>query len=183
VGGARWRDHASNHFTTGSVRASALRGILVVAAVVLGSVILANAFPDSTGPRGAVAQTQSPSPEPSESNSPSPPKPNKPKCQVENVKVAVDNGTDVTGLAAATAETLQAKGYTPVEIGDAPDKPVETTILNYVGPQGKVEAKCLAKKIFKGALLRPLPEGTGLPVLTQVAIYIGEDYAATHPVG
>jgi hypothetical protein len=179
LAGRRWRDHAVDRFGEGFVRATALRGVLVVAAVVIGAIIISNGFPKG-GPGPTAGGTPPKTSSPSASKTPSP-TPTTPQCVPQGVEVAVENGTDVTGLAAATAATLQTKGYVPGDIGNAPTT-LTTTVVYYNGPDNMFEAKCLRKKVFTTAVIKSLPEGTGLPVSTDVAVYLGDDYASEHPV-
>jgi hypothetical protein len=177
--GRRWREHAFDRYGEGFVRATALRGVLVVAAVVIGAIIISNGFPKGRqGPAAGGTPAKTSSPTPSETPSPTP---TARQCVAQGVEVAVENGTDVTGLAAATAATLQTKGYVPGDIGNAPST-LTTTVVYYNGSDNKFEAKCLRQKVFTTAVIKALPEGTGLPVSTDVAVFVGEDYASEHPV-
>ena len=178
--GRRWREHASSRFGEGFVRATALRAFLVVAAVVLGAIIIANGFPRGRPAPAAGGAPTTTSAVPTHTSTPSP-SATQPQCVAQGVEVAIENGTDVTGLAAATAATLQTKGYVPGDIGNAPTT-LTTTALYYNGSENKFEAKCLKKMVFKTAVIKPLPSGTGLPVSTDVAVYLGDDYASAHPV-
>ena len=61
--------------------------------------------------------------------------------------IGVYNGTDISGLAAKTKETLEKAGYRVVKTGNYPTKPVEKTIL-------KVYAEAIGEELlpyFTGA--------------------------------
>ena len=181
--GRRWRNDALDRLREGFVRATALRGFLVVAAVVIGAIIISNGFPQARQGPGATAPppTSPTTNSPTQSTTTPSPTPTPRQCVAQGVEVAVENGTDVTGLAAATAATLQTKGYVPGDIGNAPSS-LTTTVLYYNGSDHKFDAKCLRKEVFTTAVIKALPAGTGLPVSTDVAVYLGDDYASEHPV-
>ncbi len=166
-----------------SLATSTLRFAIIVALVVGGIVVISQAFPEpaSTGsPGGGGVATQSPSP----STSPTKPPKEEPSPQVVGVVLGVYNGTEVTGLAGGTASKLEDKyGYVvpPEDVGDTPTKPVPVTILFYRSPRDQTEAQYLADEFFKGldVQIQRLDPGTDIPKDVQVAIYLGNDYAAT----
>ncbi|MCA1833162.1 MAG: LytR C-terminal domain-containing protein [Actinomycetota bacterium] len=172
------------------MRASAVRGAILVAAVVVGGVVIANAFPSSGGPSEITQPTESPSPShsPGPSNSPKPPKLQCPAPS--SVRVAVENATSTAGLAAATATKLTNTGYNvnpDTDIGNAPSESTTTTVY-FRGPDNKIAARCVKKKLFPTGAVVPIPAegltGTTPAVgpLVQVAVYLGSDYAAANPV-
>lgn len=175
------------------MRASSVRGAIVVAAIVISAVVIANAFPSSgAGPAPVTSPTHSPSPTPTTpTGSPSPQK--KPCPDVGTVHVAVENATSTAGLAAATATRVSAAGYQidtspeSSDVGNAPSEAATTTIY-FRGPQNKRAAVCAKVKLFKIATIAKMPAG-GLTGTTpaidesvQLAVYLGSDYAAAHPV-
>ena len=161
-----------------------------MAAVVVSAIVIANAFPSSGGPStgGQPSPTVTATPTPSGTTTPPPVK----VCVTPpaNVRVAVENATSTAGLAGATAARLQAAGYNvndETDVGNAPSESTTTTV--YVrGVDNRAAAKCLRKKFFKIAEVRPMPtEGlTGttpsIEPAVQVAVYLGSDYAAANPV-
>ena len=88
---------------------STLRGIILVAAVVIGVLLIGQAFGSSAGLK-LQAASPSPSASPSTSPSPSPSHSTKPplthKTAVVGVPVQVLNGSGANGLGASVADTL-----------------------------------------------------------------------------
>jgi hypothetical protein len=170
------------------VNTGAIRGVLLVAGIVVGAVVIANGFPTaSTGPGPSAHHSPSPP-----SQQPSPPAtPAKQKLQCPSssgVHAAVENATSTAGLAAATVRKLQPAGYTisaATDIGNATNDSATTTVY-FRGSANRDPARCLKKKFFPMASIRPLtPDATAFPRITsavQVAVFLGADYAATHPV-
>ena len=172
-----------------SVSTAALRGILVITALVLGVFVLSKAFPTTaevTAPEGGGQPTDggSPSvpatdsPQPSPQGSPDPVEPQEPD-PFEGIVVAVRNGTDVSGLAAETAQFLLRRGVdVPGEdeggVGDAADFYDQTTI--FYRPEGKTAAEALVEKWFQTALLQRAPADADPNF--DVTIVLGADYAA-----
>lgn len=166
-----------------SVATSTLRFAIIVALVVGGIVLIDRAFPQggtSALPNGGGGITSPPSPPSSPSKSPKP----QPSPQIAGVLIAVFNGTQVTGLAGETANTLEKKyGYVVKQTpADAPS-PVSQTTLYFRSPADKVEAEALAGSFpFKGldVKITRLPDtATNVDKSVQVAIYLGNDYAAS----
>jgi len=166
-----------------SVGTSTLRFAIIVALVVGGVLLINQAFPvlgssgGGTIPNGGPGVSSSPSP------SPSPSKPPKvtPSPQVVGVRIAVFNGTTVSGLAADTLTTITKK-YGMVAAQDPADAPsdVAQTTLYYRSPADEVEAQFLADDFFKSldVQITRLEPGTAVSRDVQVAIYLGNDYAA-----
>jgi hypothetical protein len=155
--------------------------VIIVALVVGGIVLLNRAFPEGgtsalPNPSGGTS-AQSPSPSSSPSRSPKP----KPSPQVVGVKIGVFNGAGITGLAGDTAIMLERKyGYDAVQVTDAP-APVAQTTLYYRSPADKVEAQELARLAFKELevkIARLDATATNVDKSVQVAVYLGNDYAA-----
>jgi hypothetical protein len=177
-----------------SVAASTIRVVLVAALVVAGVVLINQAFPDTlpsgggttpnggggggitpTGATGATAAstgaTGGTTGLPVDTPSPT----------ITGTKIAVFNGTGVTGLAGDVTTALEQQGYVAAqEPADAPSDVADTT-LYYRTNQDKVEAEYLAntffKKISDTVLVAKLQSGTDVNRDVQVAIFLGNDYA------
>jgi hypothetical protein len=164
-----------------SVATTTLRAAIVIALVVGGIVLIDRAFPSSEGALGGAVSTTTP---PATSTSPAPTggqtggeQPERPK--LAGLNVAVRNGTGVTGLAADTAQKLEARfGVNAIQIDDAPTSVAVTTIY-YRREVNKDEAQALADRFFKGLQVEvlPLEAGSGVDRDVQIAIYLGADYA------
>src|SRR5438132_7470660 len=138
------------------VTTSAVRAAILVGAVVIGAVLIANAFPSG----GAPGPVGSPSNSPTSSPTTSPtPHPQKLDCStVKGTRVAVENASGVTGLAAATANKVKHAGFTvngTTDIGTASSQ-ASTTTVYFHGTDNKTAAKCLRKDLFHGAAIRML---------------------------
>jgi hypothetical protein len=165
-----------------SVATSTVRFAIIVALVFGGVVLIGKAFPEVSGGAPSVGVL---SPTPSESSSPKPSKTPKdtPSPQVQGVRIAVYNGTSVTGLAADTATKLSdTYQYVadPQNVADAPSAVAQTT-LYYRSAQDQIEAQYIADVFFKGldVKIAQLDATSDVPKSVQVAIYLGTDYAAT----
>ena len=179
-----------------SLAASTLRFAIIVALVIGGIVVIDQAFPalgdggdggggggtttlptggftgitggnDTTGPTGATA-TGGTGAEPSPT--------------VVGVRIAVFNGAGASGLAGETQLQLEDLGY--IASQDAMDAPTSypVTTLYYTAPKDKVEADYLASSFFKKLdsveVVRLTPDTGDIDPSTQVAIFLGNDYAA-----
>jgi hypothetical protein len=166
-----------------SVGTSTLRFAIIVALVVGGVLLINQAFPVLGSSGGGTIPNGGPGVSPSPSPSPSPSKPPKtsPSPQVVGVRIAVFNGTSVSGLAADTLTTITKK-YGMVAAQDPADAPsdVAQTTLYYRSPADEVEAQFLADDFFKSldVQISRLEPGTDVSRDVQVAIYLGNDYAA-----
>jgi hypothetical protein len=166
-----------------SVGTSTLRFAIIVALVVGGVLLINQAFPVLGSSGGGAIPNGGPGVSPSPSPSPSPSKPPKtsPSPQVVGVRIAVFNGTSVSGLAADTLTTITKK-YGMVAAQDPADAPsdVAQTTLYYRSPADEVEAQFLADDFFKSldVQISRLEPGTDVSRDVQVAIYLGNDYAA-----
>jgi hypothetical protein len=159
-----------------------------VAAVVVSAIVIANAFPSSGGPVTIPTTTPTPTVTSSPTGSPKPPAL---KCPAPaSVRAAIENATSTAGLAGATAALLQAAGYNvqdATDVGNAPSESTTTTVY-FRGLPNRPAAKCIRKKFFKIADVKPMPTegltGTTPPIdpAVQVAVFLGSDYAAAHPV-
>lgn len=158
-----------------------LRAGLVVAAVVLGVFVLSKAFPTGSddGPRAQppVPTTPTESPEPTESPPDQMPTPEPGRSpEVQGVPIQVQNGTDETGLAAATAEDLQALGYSIESVGNAPRNYDETTLFFQKG--SRLEAEHLRDTFFGGQAVLERIAGDQNPDIRLVVV-LGFDYATS----
>ena len=176
-----------------SLAASTLRFAIIVALVIGGIVVIDQAFPalssddggdgggatvpltggtigatgrDTTGPTGETAAGAT-RPEPSPT--------------VVGVRMAVFNGAGVSGLAGDTQARLEDLGYIATQDpADAPTSYPVTTVY-YNAPKDKVEADYLASSFFKKLdgveVVRLEPDTADMDPSTQVAIFLGNDYA------
>jgi hypothetical protein len=169
---------------------SFLRAGILVGGVVIGGLIIANAFPTPGGPAAAPVTQHSPTPMPSSHPGSPQASPQVLVCgSPQGVKIAVENAANSTGLAAATATKLKAAGYTfnaTTDISDALSRQTTTTVF-YRTPVDKHPAACLKQKFFPGAFLKPMSAGgtAARPAFSRaagVAVFLGTDYARTHPV-
>jgi LytR cell envelope-related transcriptional attenuator len=141
-----------------SVATSTLRAVILAAAIVIGIVVIRNAFPQNasqditttTSPSNSVTTSPSvtPTASPSASVSASP--------RVKGVTVQVLNGTDTTGLAGIVTGRLKKAGYTMRAPGGV-NNASKTTIYYQEGFQP--EAQFLKEKHFPKAVLAPAPSG------------------------
>lgn len=177
-----------------SLAASTLRFAIIVALVIGGIVVIDQAFSASssgdgggdgggatvpptggtlggtgtsaTGPTGETA-TDGTRPEPSPT--------------VVGVRIAVFNGAGVSGLAGDTQARLEELGYIATQDpADAPT-PYPVTTIYYNAPKDRVEADYLATSFFKKLdgveVVRLEPDTADIDPSTQVAIFLGNDYA------
>ena len=177
-----------------SLAASTLRFAIIVALVIGGIVVIDQAFSTSssgdgggdgggatvpptggtlggtgtsaTGPTGETAADGT-RPEPSPT--------------VVGVRIAVFNGAGVSGLAGDTQARLEELGYIATQDpADAPT-PYPVTTIYYNAPKDRVEADYLATSFFKKLdgveVVRLEPDTADIDPSTQVAIFLGNDYA------
>jgi hypothetical protein len=176
--------------------ASTLRFAIIAALVIGGIVVIDQAFPalgdgdgggggggttalptggtlggtggtETTGPTGATTGAGGTGAEPSPT--------------VVGVRIAVFNGAGVSGLAGETQARLEELGYIATQ--DPADAPTSypVTTLYYTAPKDKVEADYLASSFFKKLdgveVVRLTPDTADIDPSTQVAIFLGNDYA------
>ena len=177
-----------------SLAASTLRFAIIVALVIGGIVVIDQAFPalssgdggggggsatapltggtiggtgtDATGPTGETATGVTGA---------------EPSPTVVGVRIAVFNGAGVSGLAGDTQARLEELGYIATQDpADAPT-PYPVTTIYYNAPKDKVEADYLASSFFKKLdgveVVRLEPDTADIDPSTQVAIFLGNDYA------
>lgn len=166
-----------------SVAASTLRFAIIVALVVGGIVVINQAFPASQGggtapidDGPAVTTTPTPTISPTE-----PPEESTPSPVVVGVRIAVFNGAGVTGLAGdVTGRLTEEYGYVAIEPADAPS-PVAVTTIYYRRNRDRIEAEFLANDFFRRldeVRVTKLEAGADIDPDVQLAIYLGNDYAA-----
>ena len=183
-----------------SLAASTLRFAIIIALVIGGIVVIDQAFPalssgdggggggttapitggtvggtGGTGDTGATGGTGATATGPTGVDVEPP--------TTEGVRIAVFNGTDESGLAGETQLRLEESyGYIATQApADAPAAYPVTTIY-YNAPKDKVQAEYLAGDFFKkldGVEVVRLDPGTAdIDPSTQLAIFLGNDYAA-----
>lgn len=163
-----------------SVATSTLRTAVIVALLVGGIVVLTQVFPETD--RAGLAGGSSPSPSPTATDTPSPGPTESPPvdcADIKGVSIAVFNGTDEPGLAAAWQQQLEDAGgwVFPQEVADAPAN-VEKTIVYFRAQADKAAAECLKEEFFAKAAVRKLPpEATNVQKKVKVAVYLGPDAA------
>ena len=165
-----------------SLSTAVLRAALVIAAIVLGIFVLSKAFPTS---REATPPPTSEGQGPTETQTTKTPTggggggKNTPKPQtspqVKGVKVAVLNGTDISNLAACTADLRVSElGYNVAEgdVGDA-SRSYEVTTISFA-KAFEADANYLKKKLFPDAELHAVGAGA----ISDVSIALGPEAAA-----
>jgi len=153
------------------VATSTLRAAIIVAALVFGGLVLANAFPGTNTQVPSTGQTTSPP------TTPTTPATTTAPVRLEGAILQVLNGTGTAGLAADVAQCLveQANVVIPEDnIGNAADNFPTTTLL-WTPPNNKPLAEALRDRFFNGAKLQQGPEEPTIPEV-QVTIVVGEDY-------
>lgn len=173
-----------------SLATSTLRFAIVVALVVGGVVVINSAFPDTSGgggggttipDGGGLTGPTSPT-GPTGNTGPTGPTGDggQQEPDIVGMKVAVRNGTGVSGLAGDTAADLEEEyGVDAIQVDDAPQTVTVTTIY-YRSPSSEDEAELLAREYFKKIEpeIAKLEAGSGVDKDVQLAIYLGTDYAA-----
>jgi len=179
-----------------SLAASTLRFAIIVALVIGGIVVIDQAFPalssgdgggggttppitggtvGGTGNTGATGATGATATGPTGADAEPP--------TTEGVRIAVFKGTDESGLAGETQLRLEER-YGYIATQDPADAPAAypVTTIYYNAPKDKVQAEYLAGDFFKkldGVEVVRLDPGTGdIDPSTQLAIFLGNDYAA-----
>jgi hypothetical protein len=166
------------------------RLLIVVVLAVVGGLVLANGFDDDATSSAAATPTTTPSesvatstPGSTPSDEPDPVQPQPP----EEVLFMALNGTSVAGAGAAAQTEMEDAGYVAAE--DADDAPVQgaeaTSVLYRVGAndeetaQNEANAQRVAKKVFKGALVRQLSNDYDdiVPADATIVVVVGIDDA------
>lgn len=154
---------------------STLRGLILVALVVLGVLGITKLFPQnvSLGVTPGSTASQSPTgPGPSPSVSTSPTKARKPRPKGD-VTVQVLNGSSKNFFAAQVSETLRQDGY-DVKSPDNYTPKIQTTIIYYQS-DFLPEAQRIQRQRFQGAELKPAPPTLSADIDLQVIL--GADQA------
>ena len=147
---------------------STLRGLILVALVVLGFLGLTKLFPQNSSlgvTPGATVTTQEPTSSPAVSPSPSKTRKARPKGQVT---VKVLNGTTKSGEAAQVTERLKSDGYKTVTPANYSQK-IQTTIIFYQADL-LPEAQRLQRQRFSGSELRPAPASLSTDIDLEVIL-------------
>jgi LytR cell envelope-related transcriptional attenuator len=172
-----------------------LRVAILAGAVIMGGLIIANAFPSESSPTNA-APGSSPSPaatqpthhKPSPTPTPTPAG-NALVCGSPNgLLIAVENAADPSmTLASPAAAKLKNAGYdfaASTDVSDA-SSTIPHTIVFYRAQSDKHAAACMKKNYFPSATLKSMDAGgtAAHPAFSQtarLAVFLGQDYAAAH---
>jgi hypothetical protein len=179
-----------------SLAASTLRFAIIVALVIGGIVVIDQAFPAlSSGDGGGGGETTAPitggtvgGGDTGATGATGPTATGETGADAEpptteGVRIAVFNGTDESGLAGETQLRLEER-YGYIATQDPADAPAAypVTTIYFNAPKDKVQAEYLAGDFFKkldGVEVVRLDPGTGdIDPSTQLAIFLGNDYAA-----
>ncbi|MGA9159472.1 MAG: LytR C-terminal domain-containing protein [Actinomycetota bacterium] len=178
-----------------SLAASTLRFAIIVALVIGGIVVIDQAFPAQTsggegdgsdlpitggtvGATGETGETGAAGATPTGATGTA----TEPSPTIVGVRIAVFNGTEVSGLAGET-QTKLVDEYGYIATQDPADAPAAypVTTIYFNAPKDKVEAEYLASDFFKkldGVEVVKLEPGTAdIDPSTQLAIFLGTDYA------
>jgi hypothetical protein len=177
--GAKHEPSSSSSFFV-SLATATLRGVLVVAAVILGIFVLSRAFPTSqtpTVPEGTTAAPETQEPQtPVETGTPTSPATDAQECPDPSdvPPIQVLNGTDVTGLAADAAERLVQMGYRVPQaaISNASSADYDVSVV-LAKPSEEEAADCLAREEFRGADR----EAATPDAEYDISVILGFDYA------
>lgn len=160
---------------TGTVRI-----VLVVIGVVVGALVIARAFPETSAP--AATSDTSPVDDDTTTGGDGGQNTGGGGEQTDgqggggdggtgmDVSILVSNGTDVSGLAETTADFITGLGYTNVDFGDADSGFSETTI--YYRPDVREEAQELKDAVYRRAILRRATADSDY----QINVVLGADY-------
>jgi LytR cell envelope-related transcriptional attenuator len=168
------------------MKAGVIRAALLLTAVALGAILIANAFPGGATPSeqatspGGTGHTPNPAPSKHKLVCPSP----------RGIRIAVENASGTPGLAAAAVNRLKPAGYTinvSTDVGNASTTASNTTIYNR-SPADKVAALCMKNRFFTIASVARMPTGgasasPSIAAPVRIAVFLGSDYATKHPVG
>jgi hypothetical protein len=177
--GAKHEPSSSSSFVV-SLATAALRGLLVVAAILLGVFTLSRAFPTGDGvtvPQGPTIPPETQEPQtPAETGTPTTPETDAAECPDPRdvPPIQVLNGTSVTGLAATGAERLQNVGYKvpAAAVSNAPSADYQTSVVVSKASQ-ELAAECLVREEFRGAEL----ESAAQDAEYDISVILGQDYA------
>jgi hypothetical protein len=161
------------------VGTSSLRGVILAAAVVLGVLGIAKAFPSNASQVVAPGSGGGATPSPHASSPSTPPKTlpaTSHKSLTKGVTVQILNGSHQGGLAASTTQTLKDKklGFTVESPANAPTITAVTTI--YYKRGFKKSATYLASKMFTNAVIK---QSTNAGFTANLTVVLGTDFSAT----
>ncbi len=154
---------------------SSLRYALLVLAVVLGIVVVRSGFPGNategvaagpggTGKGGGTLISPIPS-----TTTPSP----KVAGKIKGVAIQVLNGTEETGLAGSTQQSLEGAGYKAgAEPSNAPHLYQHTTI--YYQADQRANAELMQTRFFPFAVLKTAP--SSVPASVDLQVVLGTDF-------
>jgi hypothetical protein len=163
---------------TASVRENAVGIVLIVAAVLVGILLLVKGYDSeggvvSTGAESASPTTATTAPQAPTTSTTAPVTTNPPA----QVSVTVANASGGSGLASKTQSTLQSKGYTQVAITNAPSVVTSTQILYVEGAKGDAEQVAIALGVDTAAV-QPMPTPPPLTLSgATVLVLAGPDLA------
>jgi hypothetical protein len=157
-----------------SMATSTLRGLILVALVILGFLGLTKLFPQNTslGVTPGSSSVTSPPPGSSPSASPTPTKSRKPRPKGQ-VTVLVLNGSTKNFFAAQVSQSLKDDGYKVRTPDDYPQK-IQTTIIYYQS-DSQPEAQRLQRQRFQGSDLKPAPATLSSDI--DLEVILGADQA------
>ena len=156
---------------------STLRYALLVLAVVVGVVVVRSGFPGNAtegiagGPPGTGKGGTIVTPLPSSTAPPTP----KVAGKIKGVSIQVLNGTDQTGLAGSTQQTLEGAGY---KAGAEPANAAHTferTTIYYRSDQ-RANAELMQTRFFPFAVLKTAP--SSVPATVDIQVVLGADFVA-----
>lgn len=157
---------------------SALRGLILVAAIVIGGGLLYHGFPAGSA-SAPVSSHPSPSPSPSHTARATPPSPgSSPSPAVKKVTLQVLNGTADSALLVQQVARLRHAGYEicPACTGTAV---AYTTTTIFYRSGHKADAETLRDHYYSGAPIKPNPPS----ILSKVdaTVILGANTAAGAP--
>jgi len=169
---------------------------IIVAAVVVGAVVIGKGFetPAAGGSKAhpTPSASTSASATPSSGTSPQPTgNDNGPKATREGVVLALLNATSTDGLASSSGNDLKKLGYVIKVEANSPTAST-TTIVYFKDEQGKADAGLLKKELTNNTEIQKITPGqiqglnqsldSPMPDSVELIVVLGNDYASTHPV-
>jgi hypothetical protein len=162
-----------------SMGTSTARILIIVALAASGVAVIANAFPDSAQTPLADGEISTREPkEPVETETTQPKQEDGQAAKpTKDLNFTVFNTTEVVGLAALTADEIEAEGYKLAQrVGNADS--IDVTLVQYRDKEDRVDAEYIAKRFFKGATIEQIPADSDVLARVDIAIYLGNDYAS-----
>jgi hypothetical protein len=157
-----------------SMATSTLRAIILVAALVVGVVLIKNAFPTNASQFTSSSPAAASHSNSSSSGQPSPRAGVSPTPQIHGVVVQVLNGTSTFGLANSTSQTLRSAGFDLKTPGNAA---LTNSTFIYYRPTAVTAANYLKDHYFQTAQVKPAPDS--VPADVMVEVILGADYASS----